>query len=79
MFVAHRGRRHVAERGPVEIGAHCVGGARSSTLQRASSVAALLLTTEAVVAEELMAQPGAIVAPGFGDPAAGPARPSSAV
>jgi glycosyltransferase involved in cell wall biosynthesis len=79
VFVAHRGRRRVAESGPVEIGAPCVGGAWSSTLQHAASVAALLLTTAAVVAEELMAQPGAIVAPGFGDPAEGPARPSSPV
>src|SRR3954462_2550611 len=37
------------------------------SLEHAASVAALLLTTEALVAEELIAQPGAIVAPGFGD------------
>jgi chaperonin GroEL len=49
------------------------------TLQHAASVAALLLTTEAVVAEELVAQPGAVVAPGFGDLAEGLARPSSPV
>ena len=49
------------------------------TLQHAASVAALLLTTEAVVAEALMAQPGAVVAPGFGDLAEGLARPSSPV
>jgi chaperonin GroEL len=49
------------------------------TLQHAASVAALLLTTEAVVAEELPAQPGAIIAPGFGDLAEGLARPSSPV
>jgi chaperonin GroEL len=49
------------------------------TLQHAASVAALLLTTEAVVAEQLFAQPGAIVAPGFGDLAEGLARPSSPV
>jgi hypothetical protein len=66
VFVAHRGRRRVAEGGSV--------GAWSSTVQHAASVAALLLITE-----ELMAQPGAIVAPGFGDPAEGPARPSSPV
>ncbi|MBA2516218.1 MAG: molecular chaperone GroEL, partial [Solirubrobacterales bacterium] len=48
-------------------------------LQHAASVAALLLTTEAVVAEELPAQPGAILAPGFGDLAEGLARPSSPV
>jgi chaperonin GroEL len=49
------------------------------TIENAASVAALLLTTEAVVAEELLAQPGAILAPGFGDLAEGLARPSSPV
>lgn len=49
------------------------------SLQHAASVAALLLTTEAVVAEELLHQPGAIIAPGFGDLAEGMARPSSPV
>jgi chaperonin GroEL len=49
------------------------------SLQHAASVAALLLTTEAVVAEELFAQPGAVVAPGFGDLAEGLARPSSPI
>jgi chaperonin GroEL len=49
------------------------------SLQHAASVAALLLTTEAVVAEEIVAQPGAILAPGFGDLAEGLARPSSPV
>jgi chaperonin GroEL len=49
------------------------------TLQHAASVAALLLTTEAVVAEQLMAQPGAVIAPGFGDLAEGLARPSSPI
>jgi chaperonin GroEL len=48
-------------------------------LQHAASVAALLLTTEAVVAEELLAQPGAVIAPGFGDLAEGLARPSSPI
>ena len=48
------------------------------TIENAASVAALLLTTEAVVAEELIAQPGAIVAPGFGDLAEGLARPQLA-
>jgi chaperonin GroEL len=48
-------------------------------LQHAASVAALLLTTEAVVAEQLLAQPGAVIAPGFGDLADGLARPSSPV
>jgi chaperonin GroEL len=48
-------------------------------LEHAASVAALLLTTEAIVAEELIAQPGAIIAPGFGDLAEGMARPSSPI
>ena len=50
-----------------------------SAIENAASVAALLLTTEAIVAEELLAQPGAIIAPGFGDLAEGLARPSSPV
>ncbi|HEY2259402.1 MAG TPA: chaperonin GroEL [Solirubrobacteraceae bacterium] len=49
------------------------------TIQHAASVAALMLTTEALVAEELVAQPGAVLAPGFGDLAEGLARPSSPV
>jgi chaperonin GroEL len=49
------------------------------SLEHAASVAALLLTTEALVAEELIAQPGAILAPGFGDLAEGLARPSSPI
>jgi chaperonin GroEL len=49
------------------------------SLEHAASVAALLLTTEALVAEELVAQPGAVVAPGFGDLAEGLARPSSPI
>ena len=38
-----------------------------------------MLTTEAIIAEELIAQPGAVIAPGFGDLAEGLARPSSPV
>jgi chaperonin GroEL len=49
------------------------------SLQHAASVAALLLTTEALVAEQIVGQPGAILAPGFGDLAEGMARPSSPV
>jgi chaperonin GroEL len=49
------------------------------SLEHAASVSALMLTTEAIVAEELIAQPGAIVAPGFGDLAEGLARPSSPI
>jgi chaperonin GroEL len=50
-----------------------------ASLAHATSVGALLLTTEALVAEELIAQPGAVVAPGFGDLAEGLARPSSPI
>jgi len=50
-----------------------------SALQSAASVAALLLTTEALVAEEVYGPPGAIYAPGFGDLAEGLPRPSSLV
>jgi chaperonin GroEL len=49
------------------------------SFQNAASVAGLMLTTEALVAEELIAQPGAIIAPGIGDLAEGLARPSSSV
>jgi chaperonin GroEL len=49
------------------------------SLQNAASVAALMLTTEALVAEELVGQPGAIIAPGYGDLAEGMVRPSSPV
>jgi chaperonin GroEL len=49
------------------------------SLQNAASVAALMLTTEALVAEQIIGQPGAILAPGFGDLAEGMARPSSPV
>jgi chaperonin GroEL len=49
------------------------------SLQNAASVAGLMLTTEALVAEELVGQPGAIIAPGYGDLAEGMARPSSPV
>src|SRR3954447_6348259 len=49
------------------------------SLQHAASIAALMLTTEALVAEEMVGQPGAIISPGFGDLAEGMARPSSPV
>jgi chaperonin GroEL len=48
-------------------------------IEHAASVAALLLTTEVVVAEYLPAQPGAVLAPDFGDMAEGLARPSSPI
>ena len=61
------------------IGAGVIDAAKvtRSALQNAVSIAALLLTTEALIAEELVAQPGAVIAPGFGDLAEGLARPSS--
>ncbi|WP_262704321.1 MULTISPECIES: chaperonin GroEL [Streptomyces] len=48
-----------------------------SALQSAASIAALLLTTETLVVEEIIQNPGAIVAPGFGDLAEGMIRPSN--
>src|SRR4051794_13795040 len=48
-----------------------------SALQNAVSIAALLLTTDALAAEEPVAQPGAVLAPGFGDLAEGLPRPPS--
>jgi chaperonin GroEL len=47
-----------------------------SALRNAVSIAALLLTTETLVAEETVTPPGAVVAPGFGDLAEGLPRPS---
>ena len=47
-----------------------------SALRNAVSIAALLLTTETLVAEEAVAPPGAVLAPGFGDLAEGLPRPS---
>jgi chaperonin GroEL len=49
------------------------------THHHAASFAALMLTNEAVVAEKLVAQRGAVIAPGFGDLAEGLPRPSSPV
>ena len=48
-----------------------------SALQSAASIAALLLTTETLIVEEIIGNPGAIMAPGFGDLAEGLPRPSS--
>ena len=42
-----------------------------SALQNAVSIAALLLTTEVLLAEDAVAPPGAIMAPGFGGLAEG--------
>ena len=41
------------------------------------AIAALLITTETAVVEEVYGQPGAIMAPGFGDLAEGMVRPSN--
>lgn len=48
-----------------------------SALEAAASIAALLITTETAIVEEVLGQPGAIWAPGFGDLAEGMARPSN--
>jgi chaperonin GroEL len=48
-----------------------------SALEHAASIAALLLTTDALVAEEVQGVTGEILAPGFGDLAEGLPRPSS--
>ena len=48
-----------------------------SALQSAASIAALLLTTETLIVEEVLGNPGAIMAPGFGDLAEGMVRPSN--
>lgn len=46
-------------------------------LESAASIAALLITTATAVVEEVMGNPGAIPAPGFGDLAEGMVRPSN--
>jgi chaperonin GroEL len=48
-----------------------------AALESAASIAALLITTETAVVEEVLGQPGAIMAPGFGDLAEGMIRPSN--
>ncbi len=48
-----------------------------AALESAASIAALLITTETAVVEEIIGQPGAILAPGFGDLAEGMIRPSN--
>jgi chaperonin GroEL len=48
-----------------------------AALESAASIAALLITTETAVVEEIFGQPGAIMAPGFGDLAEGMIRPSN--
>lgn len=48
-----------------------------AALESAASIAALLITTETAVVEEVMGNPGSIMAPGFGDLAEGMVRPSN--
>jgi chaperonin GroEL len=48
-----------------------------AALESAASIAALLITTETAVVEEVFTHPGAIEAPGFGDLAEGMVRPSN--
>ncbi|MBC2639893.1 MULTISPECIES: chaperonin GroEL [unclassified Rhodococcus (in: high G+C Gram-positive bacteria)] len=48
-----------------------------AALESAASIAALLITTETAVVEEVVGNPGAIMAPGFGDLAEGMVRPSN--
>ncbi len=48
-----------------------------SALESAASIAALLITTETAIVEEVLHNPGAIMAPGFGDLAEGMVRPSN--
>lgn len=48
-----------------------------AALESAASIAALLITTETAIVEEVLGNPGAIMAPGFGDLAEGMVRPSN--
>ncbi|MCW4352903.1 chaperonin GroEL [Hoyosella sp. YIM 151337] len=48
-----------------------------AALESAASIAALLITTETAIVEEVVFNPGAIPAPGFGDLAEGMVRPSN--
>ncbi|WP_199255998.1 chaperonin GroEL [Mycolicibacterium mengxianglii] len=48
-----------------------------AALESAASIAALLITTETAVVEQVFGNPGAIMAPGFGDLAEGMVRPSN--
>jgi chaperonin GroEL len=48
-----------------------------SALESAGSIASLLLTTETLLVEEVVQNPGAIVSPEFGDLAEGMVRPSN--
>lgn len=48
-----------------------------TALESAASIAALLITTETAIVEEVVVNPGSIYAPGFGDLAEGLVRPSN--
>lgn len=48
-----------------------------TALESAASIAALLITTETAIVEELLGNPGAIIDPEFGDLAEGLVRPSN--
>lgn len=48
-----------------------------AALNSAASIAALLITTETAIVEQVLVNPGAIIAPGFGDLAEGIVRPSN--
>lgn len=48
-----------------------------AALESAASIAALIITTETAIVEEVYTNPGAIYAPGFGDLAEGMVRPSN--
>jgi len=65
-------RRHVrrgGHRNPLKV--------TRAALESAASIAALLITTETAIVEEVIGNPGSIVAPGFGDLAEGMIRPSN--
>jgi chaperonin GroEL len=48
-----------------------------AALESSASIAALLITTETAIVEHVVGNPGAIIAPGFGDLAEGMVRPSN--
>jgi chaperonin GroEL len=48
-----------------------------AALESAASIAALLITTETAIVEQVVGNPGAIMAPSFGDLAEGMVRPSN--
>jgi chaperonin GroEL len=48
-----------------------------AALESAASIAALVITTETAVVEQVAVNPGAVIAPGFGDLAEGMVRPSN--